>query len=208
MELNINAELKELIPKLQQEEYSLLEKSLIEEGCRDSLITWNNTIIDGHNRYEICKANNIAFTTKEMEFENVEQVKEWMINNQFSRRNLPLYQRAVLALKLKPIYEERAKENQGIRTDILATLPESKPIIPISTRKELSIQSGVGERTISKVERIEKEAPIETKRKLESGDISINQAYKEIKSIEKKQKFEEQIEELKGYSTRSYDYIL
>lgn len=61
MNLNINQELKELIPKLQQEEYQLLEKSIIEEGCRDSIIIWNNTIIDGHNRYEICTKNNIPY---------------------------------------------------------------------------------------------------------------------------------------------------
>lgn len=197
MRLIINQELKELIPKLQQEEYRLLEKSIIEEGCRDSIIVWDNTIIDGHNRYEICTRNNIPFKTQEMDFDNIEDVKEWMINNQFSRRNLPLYERAVLALKLKPIYEERAKENQGVRTDILATLPKSEPIVPINTRKELSIQSGVGERTISKVEAIEKKAPIETKQKLASGEISINQAYKEIKNIEKKIEFEQKIEDIR-----------
>lgn len=197
MKLNINQELKELIPKLQQEEYQLLEKSIIEEGCRDSIIVWNGTIIDGHNRYEICTRNNIPFKTQNMDFDNIEDVKEWMINNQFSRRNLPLYERARLALKLKPIYEERAKENQGIRTDILATLPESKPITPVSTRKELSIQSGVGERTISKVEKIEEKAPEEVKRQLSSGEISINKAYQEIKKQEKKEKLEKKKQEYK-----------
>ena len=50
-----------------------------------------------------------------------------------------------------------------IKNEPLATLPnpEYKSIIPINTRKELSIQSGVGERTISKVETIEKKAPME-----------------------------------------------
>ena len=86
--LKVNDELKELIPKLQEDEYKLLEESILEEGCRDSLIIWDNTIIDGHNRYEICSKYNIAFATTEMEFESIEQVKEWMINNQLARRNL------------------------------------------------------------------------------------------------------------------------
>ena len=85
MNLNINQELKELIPKLQQEEYQLLEKSIIEEGCRDSIIIWNNTIIDGHNRYEICTRNNIPFKIQEMDFDNIGQVKNWMIKNQIGR---------------------------------------------------------------------------------------------------------------------------
>ena len=86
--LIINLELKELIPPLQLEEYKLLEKSIIEEGCRDSLVIWGNTIIDGHNRYEICNRNNIEFSTKEMSFESIGEVKIWMIDNQLARRNL------------------------------------------------------------------------------------------------------------------------
>lgn len=193
--LEINQDLKLLIPPLQQEEYQLLEKSIIEEGCRDSIIVWNGTIIDGHNRYEICTRNNIPFKTQEMDFDNIEDVKEWMINNQFSRRNLSLYQRAVLALKLKPIIKKKAKENQGIRVDI----PENSPkgYTPIETREEISKQAGVSSNTISKVETIEKKAPIETKQKLASGEISINQAYKEIKNIEKKIEFEQKIEDIR-----------
>ena len=91
--LKINEELKELIPKLQQEEYQLLEKSILEEGCRDSLIVWDNTIIDGHNRYEICTRNNIPFKVQEMDFENIGQSKNWMIKNQLARRNLTDSQR-------------------------------------------------------------------------------------------------------------------
>lgn len=192
--LVINHELKELIPPLQKEEYQLLEKSILEEGCRDSIIVWDNTIIDGHNRYEICTRNNIPFKTQEMDFDNIEDVKEWMINNQFSRRNLPLYQRAVLALKLKPIIKKKAKENQGIRVDI----PENSPkgYTPIETREEISKQAGVSSNTISKVETIEKKAPEEVKRQLSSGEISINKAYTNIKNQEKKEALKVRAEEV------------
>ena len=36
--------------------------------------------------------------------------------NQFGRRNLSAYDRSVLALKLKPIIAEKAKENQANHT--------------------------------------------------------------------------------------------
>lgn len=91
--LEIDHELRQLIPALQREEKELLEKSLIKEGCRDSLIVWNNTIIDGHNRYEICKKHNIQFSIESMDFENISQAKQWMINNQLARRNLTDSQR-------------------------------------------------------------------------------------------------------------------
>ena len=48
-ELIIDPEFKELIPPLTAEEYSGLEQSIIAEGCREPIITWDNIIIDGHN---------------------------------------------------------------------------------------------------------------------------------------------------------------
>ena len=49
IELQINPEFKDLIFPLKPEEYEGLEKSIIEEGCRDAIVSWNSTIIDGHN---------------------------------------------------------------------------------------------------------------------------------------------------------------
>jgi len=89
MELIINPEFQNLIPPLSSEELSLLEVSLKHEGCRDPLVVWNNTIIDGHHRYAICTKHSISFKVVEKtELETELDVKLWMINNQFSRRNL------------------------------------------------------------------------------------------------------------------------
>ena len=180
--MQVNQELKNLIPPLQAEEYELLEESIIKDGCRDSLITWNEFVIDGHNRYEICQKHDIPFTTTEKQFDNINEAKEWMINNQFSRRNLPLYQRAVLALKLKPLIAERAKERQIASG---GAVPQKSDEPPIETIKELAKQSGVSHDTIARVEKIEEQAPEEVKTKLRSGDISINQAYQAVRKTEK-----------------------
>ena len=53
-QLNIDPEFKNLIRPLRREEYRQLELNLVVEGCREDIIAWNDTIIDGHNRYEIC----------------------------------------------------------------------------------------------------------------------------------------------------------
>lgn len=58
-QLNIDPEFKNLIRPLRREEYRQLELNLVVEGCREDIIAWNDTIIDGHNRYEIC--NKCAF---------------------------------------------------------------------------------------------------------------------------------------------------
>ena len=83
---------------------------------------------------------------------------------------------AWLALRLKPVLSARAKENQGTRTDILP-----KSVKSSNTQLELAKAAGVGHDTIAKVEKIEAQATDETKEQLRKGNISINQAYKDIK---------------------------
>ena len=183
MMLTIDNEFKNLIPPLTPDERKGLEESILAEGCRDALIAWHGVLVDGHNRYEICEKYGLPYAITETDFANREAVIEWIIKNQFSRRNLPLYERARLALRLKPVIAERAKENQGTRNDILTNL--SKSFNPTNTRQEVASSSGVSEGTLAKVEKIEANASEETKEALRRGEMSINQAYTEVKKQEK-----------------------
>ena len=115
---DIDPEFKDLIPPLTSEEYDTLESSIIAEGCRDAIVLWGNVIVDGHNRYTICRKHGIPFNTVQKEFPSRNDAIVWIIKNQFGRRNLPAYERARLALRLKPVIAEKAKERQGERNDL------------------------------------------------------------------------------------------
>ena len=128
-ELSVDDEFQSLIPPLSYDEYERLEKSIIAEGVRDPIITWNGTIIDGHNRYGICKKHGIGFKTTEREFESRDAAKIWIIENQFGRRNLSKYDRSVLALQLEPLYAAEAKRRSGERTDLRQKSDEG-PCVP------------------------------------------------------------------------------
>ena len=180
----IKDEFKKLIQALTVEEFKQLEQNCLDEGIREKIITWNGFIIDGHNRFEIATRWNLEYETESKRFKDENEVKEWMINNQFGRRNLSNYQRSVLALELESVFKEKAKEQQGKRTDLLATLPKSKPI---DTRKEIAKIADVKERTLGKVKVIQAKATSEVKAKLSTGEVSINQAYQDIKKEEKKE---------------------
>lgn len=184
--IKIDEEFQALIPPLTIEEYQGLEQSIIAEGCRDALVCWDNTIVDGHNRYKICIDNNISFKITEISFDSLDDAKEWIILNQFNRRNLLAYDRSILALKLKPIYAEKAKENLKIGAEITNTgLPIS--VKALNTQSELAKLAGVGHDTMNKVEKIEAEALEEVKMKLRTGETTINQAYQTIRREEKRQ---------------------
>lgn len=197
--VQIKDEFKKLIPALTQEEFKQLEDNCLKEGIREAILTWNGFIIDGHNRYEIATKWNLDFQTKSKHFKDEEEVKEWMILNQFGRRNLPIYERTKLVLQLENIFSEKAKESKIEKVshfrntgEVLVNSP--KP----DTRKELSKISGVGEQTISRVKLIEEKAPEEVKAKLSTGEVSINQVYQEIKKEEKKAERDKKIEEVKA----------
>lgn len=85
-------ELKILIPPLSEEEKDKLRESIILEGCRESLIIWDNAgtyvLVDGHNRYEICAMYKIDFRVEVKTFKDLADVKNWMINNQLGKRNI------------------------------------------------------------------------------------------------------------------------
>ena len=86
-------EIQSLITPLTTDEKDQLERNLIKDGCREVLTVWlkskkEKVLIDGHHRYEICRENNIKFDTTELTFNSIEEVKDWIIDNQLGRRNL------------------------------------------------------------------------------------------------------------------------
>ena len=86
--LQIDKNFKQLIPPLAQNEYEQLEENIVRDGCREPLCVWGNTIIDGHNRYEICSRLKIPFSLQEVEFNSEEDALAWICANQLGRRNI------------------------------------------------------------------------------------------------------------------------
>lgn len=185
MEIKIDQEFKDLIPPLTVEEVLNLEQSILTEGCREAIILWNGVIVDGHNRYAICTKHGIAFKTEEKEFATRNDVRIWMIQNQFGRRNLDNYTRSGLSLMLEEFFKEKAKENQ-VRTEenrVCQISDKQK----VDTKKELAKIAGVSHDTIHKVKEIKanvpKEALNELEQEIKAGNVSIHQAYKFTKLL-------------------------
>lgn len=200
MDLQINEEFKSLIPSLTAEEYEGLEKSIIQEGCRDKIVTWKGYIIDGHNRYEICNKHSIAFEVLEKDnFETEADVKLWMINNQFNRRNLPIATRMKLAYRFKEIEAEKAKirELAGVKRDNT----ENNPYPPVGkgeqqtsnvqsrgTLGEIAKMANVSHTTAEQYDAIQRKGTDEQKAQVDSGDSSIKKVYTQIQRAERLEK--------------------
>ena len=183
MELKTRKLFADLIPPLSIEERGELENSIMDEGCRDAICVWNGVIVDGHNRYEICKRRKRAFRVKEMSFDNDEAAVAWIIRNQFGRRNLTAMQRAELALKLKEAVAAEAKKRQVSQLKKGAEKPVAPKLAERSkgeTRDELAKMANVSHGTLAKVEKIVAEAEPEVVEATRKGEMSINKAYQTV----------------------------
>lgn len=182
-DLTVDPEFRDLIPPLNEEELKLLEESLVADGCESPLIVWNGVIIDGHNRYAICRKHNIPFPIQEKNFDTREEVMLWMLRNQLGRRNLNSYQRSELALRTEPLLREAAKKNQATSTGgqeprLLETSRKAEK--RIHTDKELASLAGVSDNTIRKARRIVRDADDAVKRELRQGKLTVNKAYTDL----------------------------
>ena len=176
MNITINETLRAYIDPLTENEYAALERSLLAEGCRDALVLWGEVLIDGHNRYAICRQHDIAFRTVQNDsFASIEDVQLWMIDNHLARRSVSDFQRGVLALRKKEIVAARAgtaDDNQPAAAEA-ADAPAAKPM---QTRQDTARIAGISSNTIGQIEKIQRAATPELVQAVRVGTISINAA--------------------------------
>lgn len=176
LNITINDELRSFVDPLSPIEQAALERSLLAEGCRDALVLWRDTLIDGHNRYELCQKHGIPFrTVHNNTFESIEDVMLWMIDNHLARRSVSDFQRGVLALKKKEIVSARVAERPADEAPDADAAPDAGSP-PWSTREDVARAARVSSNTISQIERIQKAATPELREAVRTGTISINAA--------------------------------
>jgi hypothetical protein len=195
----VDAAFASLIPPLSAEERQQLEQNIVEHGgARDPLVVWASkgtlTLLDGHNRYEICTRLDLPFEIQELRFSDRSHAEEWIIRNQFGRRNLSAYVRTQLALRLEETIAARAKANQVRKP--AGPVPK-KSAEQIETRQEIAKVANVSHDTVAKVKKIdaaEKAGKVdaETVAKLRTGEVSINRVVRDLKDQETAAKRQEQ----------------
>ncbi len=175
MNITVNEELLVYIDPLTTDEHDALERSLLAEGCRDALVLWGDVLVDGHNRYGICKKHGIAFNTvQNTQFKSMDDVHLWMIEQHLGRRSLSDFQRGVLALRKKSILAERTKPPvDGVSGSPAPELVAAEPKV---SREAIAKEARISSAAISQIEKIQKSATPELVAAVKAGAISINAA--------------------------------
>jgi hypothetical protein len=137
-------------------------------------------LLDGHHRYTIYQRHEIPFAIVEAPawVKTRENAKLWMIRNQLGRRNLPRGARVELALLMKSIVAEQARERQ--RQAGREKLPQNSTEA-IETRAELAKAADVSTDTIRKGEVVFREADEPMKVAVRTGERSIHSVYQALR---------------------------
>ncbi|RGE39407.1 plasmid replication/partition related protein [Comamonas testosteroni] len=200
MELKIDEGLKAYIDPLTPDEYESLERSILAEGCRDSLVVWGDLLIDGHNRYGICQKHGLPFNTiQATQFKNMDDVHLWMIDQHLGRRSVSDFQRGVLALRKREIIAERraaaaaavnaAKAEAGEQPAEAPWEGETDPVVAkalasvakvpdeaLDTREALARAARLSAGQVKMIETIQEKAAPEVVAAVKSGELSLNAA--------------------------------
>lgn len=189
----IDKTLEELLPPLSKEDYNQLKQSLITSGFKKQFGTikiWFpdgcsrnkksvGYIVDGHNRFKICKECNIKLPSWCFEvvfFDTKESVIKWMYENQLARRNLSDVAKYEIVEKYNVYLKEMAKKNQSDGGKGLSNLTK------VNVRKEKADRVGISEGSYHKLDKVMKSDNEGVKQQLRDKKVSINQAYQEVKS--------------------------
>lgn len=176
-------EMEQLLPPLSAEQFSSLERDILESGCYAPIIVNEElVIVDGHNRFRICEKHGLPFRMLVFSFADLLEAKQWALETQRGRRNLSLWALGQIALKLKPELETAAKAHQGRRTDLSVNSPKSHT--PFDTRKEMAQAVGIGEQAMGRIARLSEDAPQALKDALERKEVSVNRGWKILKALQ------------------------
>jgi len=182
MDIVVNEDLKAYIDPLTPDECEALERSILAEGCRDALVLWGDVLVDGHNRYGICRKHGLPFqTVQNTRFQSIEDVHLWMIDQHLGRRSISDFQRGVLALRKREIVAERRARKAAAPAEPAAQVSDANASnagtsAPFDTREALAKAARLSSNQVVLIEKIQKQAAPELVAAVKAGTISINAA--------------------------------
>lgn len=189
----INPQFAALIPPLSKVESDQLEANILRDGCRDPLVTWDGTLLDGHHRLEICTRNHLPYQCVSLDLPDENAALIWIIRNQFGRRNITLAARCQLAEKLAAALKPQAKENQRQSE---GRGKKGSPILAdlIDSRERAAKEAGVSHGSMAAYKLVKSEGtPAERSLVLSDPNIKLHRVAKDIKDRKVKQLYETRV---------------
>ena len=152
--------LAEYFPLLQGDEFDLLVQDIKDHGQLEPIVTVNDEILDGVNRWRACEQLGIEPITEAYKGNDP---LSYVISLNIRRRHLDVSQRAMLATEMLPEFEAEAAKRQGRKR----TSPSADGELEIDNRgwasaaRQVSKEFGVSAPTVERAKRVKAQAPEE-----------------------------------------------
>jgi ParB-like chromosome segregation protein Spo0J len=196
--------LSSIFPKLDDVSFKALKQDIYANGLRNPIIIKNNEVIDGQNRLRACEELGIEPTFQEYEGDDL---VEFVLAQNLHRRHLTAGQSATivaLAQDWSLAHQIGKKPKSNIINDLQqesysAILPiKGLPLdAKVDTQADRAEKSGASVRTQGSADKLVKENP-ELAMKVATGEVSLNQAIKEIEP-EKEKSVEDSFDVVHAY---------
>ena len=151
--LKIDPEIQSKIPPLTDDEFKQLEENILKEGkLLSPLIVWNNTLVDGHNRYAILQKHpEIYFSTMPLRFANREEALAWICKNQLGRRNLTPEQKKYLIGKQYSVEHRKPGGNGNNQHTAAAKKTAPEELCQIDTIPPTSAEASIRKQIVHEI---------------------------------------------------------
>jgi hypothetical protein len=156
-------QLCELFPKIDGEAYEVLKADIARNGLLNPIVMYGDTILDGQNRFRACTELGVSPRFTEFKGDNI---LEFVLAQNLHRRHLTPGQSATIVA----LAQDWAKAQKS------GAITKGSESDTIAKRAD---KSGTSKRTQSTADKLAKEAP-ELAKKVASGEVTLNQAIKEI----------------------------
>lgn len=169
---------------MSKEELEQLVTDLEKNGLQDKIVLHEGKVLDGRNR--ILALGRCLHDEDFIQWRDVyeyadDNVLAWVVSKNLHRRHLTTSQRAAIAAELVNAFAEEAKQRQGTRTDIKASLPESSKA---QAREQAAKVMHVSPRIVSDAKKVAASSP-ELHEEVKQGKKTVHAALKEAKEVEK-----------------------
>ncbi|KKK99007.1 hypothetical protein LCGC14_2637040, partial [marine sediment metagenome] len=179
----------DIFPMIEGQELENLKEDIKEHGLLNPIVTYEDKILDGRNRFRACKE--IGVEPKLEEYKGTKPL-EFVISLNLKRRHLTQSQAGVIALDVLPMMEEEAEKRRRESISQYRKTGETVEKLPPS---KSAVKAGelfnVSEKYVREAKKLKKTSP-ELLEEVRMG----HKNFSEIKKEQRLQKIKEQREEL------------
>ncbi len=113
--LRMRDEIRDLLPPHAAADRAALEASILRHGCQEPILVFDDIIVDGHARYEICQKHDRPFKTRPAPFRSWEEMKARRALSPLEGRNLDTTGRCDVAYEIEEMLRPaaNARRNAG-----------------------------------------------------------------------------------------------